>query len=119
METRLITTQLRHRSWMEDYARQQESGLTVREWCAQSGITQKTFYYRLRVLRKEACAFMKSNAESTCVDATATNFVKVDIPKEESVQSGIKIKLSEAEIDISPDSNTEHVKLVLEAIAHA
>ena len=89
METRLITTQLRHRSWMEDYARQQESGLTVKEWCAQSGITQKTFYYRLRVIRKEAYSLMKSEAETPCMD-TAINFVKVDMPKEVSAGGDCK-----------------------------
>ena len=53
MDTQLVATQMRHRSWMEAYARQQESGLTVKAWCQENGITQKTFYYRLRVLHEE------------------------------------------------------------------
>ncbi len=31
MDTQLVATQMIHRSWMEDYARQQERGLTVRQ----------------------------------------------------------------------------------------
>ena len=58
MDTQLVATQMRHRSWMEDYARQQESDLTVRQWCRENGILPKTFYYRLRVLREEACSLM-------------------------------------------------------------
>lgn len=118
MDTRLITTQLRHRSWMEEYARQQESGLTVREWCAENGITPKTFYYRLRVIREEACALMNTEGAGP-VQANSPDFVKVELPKDVACSSGIKIKLSEAEINISPNSNTEHVRMVLEAIVHA
>lgn len=118
MDTRLITTQLRHRSWMEEYARQQESGLTVREWCEQVGITTKTFYYRLKILRKEALSLANVEASPEAC-APPTEFVKVNLPQAQAGSSGIKIKLSDAEISISPDSNAEHVRMVLEAIAHA
>ena len=56
MDTQLVATQMRYRTWMEDYAQQQESGLTVKQWCKENGIIPKTFYYRLRVLREEACS---------------------------------------------------------------
>ena len=59
MDTQLVATQMRHRTWMEDYARQQESGLTVKQWCKENGIIPKAFYYRLRVLREEACSIME------------------------------------------------------------
>ena len=118
MDTRLITTQLRHKSWMEEYARQQESGLTVREWCAQSGITTKTFYYRLKVLREEACALMNTEGAAS-IQANTPDFVKVELPSTSAGSSGINIKLRKVEINISPDSNTEHVRMVLEAMTHA
>ena len=119
MDTQLVATQMRHRSWMEDYARQQESGLTVKAWCQEKGITQKTFYYRLRILREEACSLMNMGS----VKPTAKQepeFVRVGLPKEAAgASSGILIKLDSAEISISPDASNEHVRMVLEAIAHA
>ena len=69
MDTQLVATQMRHRSWMEDYARQQESGLTVKQWCQENGILQKTFYYRLRVLREEACSLMNLEPNKAAVKA--------------------------------------------------
>ena len=109
---------MRHRSWMEDYARQQESGLTVKAWCQENGITQKTFYYRLRVLREEACSLMNLEPNKAEVKA-APEFVRVDLPRPTGRSSGINIKLESAKISISPDASNEHVRMVLEAIAHA
>lgn len=117
MDTQLIAMQMRHRSWMEDYARQQESGLTVKAWCQKKGITQKTFYYRLKVLREEACSLM--NVESNKpASKQEPEFVRVGIPNAAVTSSGIGIKLDGAEINISPDASDEHVRMVLEAIAH-
>ena len=118
MDTQLVATQMRHRSWMEDYARQQESGLTVKAWCEANGVTQKTFYYRLRVLREEACSLMNMGSNKAAVKQEP-EFVRVGLPKAAESASGIRIKLDSAEISISPDASNEHVRMVLEAIAHA
>ena len=109
MDTQLVAIQMRHRSWMEDYARQQESGLTVKAWCQENGITQKTFYYRLRVLREEACSLMDLEPNKPAVKQEP-EFVRVGLPKSVGTSS---------EISISPDASSEHVRMVLEAIAHA
>lgn len=117
MDTQLVATQMRHRSWMEDYARQQDSGLTVKAWCQENWITQKTFYYRLKVLREEACSLMNLESNKSAVKPEP-EFVRVDFPNAVNA-SGIRIKLDSAEISISPDASNEHVRMVLEAIAHA
>ena len=118
MYTQLVATQMRNRSWMEDYARQQESGLTVKAWCQEKGITQKTFYYRLRVLREEACSLMDLEPNKPAAKQEP-EFVRVGLPKAVGSPSGIRINLDGAEISISPDASNEHVRMVLEAIAHS
>ena len=39
--------------WTEQIKAQQESGMTVTEYCAQNGINNKTYYYRLRKVREQ------------------------------------------------------------------
>ena len=118
MDTQLVATQMRHRSWMEDYARQQDSGLTVKAWCQENGILLKTFYYRLRVLREEACSLMNME-QSKPVVRQVPEFVRAGLPKTGGSSLGIMIKLGSAEISISPDAGNEHLRMVLEAIVHA
>lgn len=38
--------------WYEDIKSQKQSGLTVNEWCEQSGMNRHTFYYRFRVVMR-------------------------------------------------------------------
>ena len=56
METSIaITTvkkELRLQEWAAQIEAQQQSGLTVRIWCEQNGISAKTYYYRLRKVRE-------------------------------------------------------------------
>ena len=118
MDTQLVATQMRHRSWMEDYARQQESGLSVKEWCHENGIRPKTFYYRVRALREDACNLMKAEPDGHAVKQEP-EFIRVGLPNNSERSTGISIKLNSTEIRNSPDANNEHVRMVLEAIANA
>lgn len=43
---------IRHENWKRMYEEYQNSGMKVKDWCEAQGISVKTFYYRLRVLRK-------------------------------------------------------------------
>lgn len=56
MKTTAITTVKRNiqlQEWTEQIKAQQESGMTVTAYCAQNGINPKTYYYRLRKIRKQ------------------------------------------------------------------
>ena len=36
-----------------------ESGLSVKAWCSEQGISENAYYYRLRRLRQTACAALE------------------------------------------------------------
>ena len=48
-----IKKELKHRKWQEMYESYLSSGKNVTEWCAENGISKKTFYYRFRQIRNE------------------------------------------------------------------
>jgi len=47
-----IKKSVRHENWKRTYEKYQSSGMTVKDWCKAQGISVKTFYYCLRVLRE-------------------------------------------------------------------
>lgn len=57
---REVKKELRHREWTEQIQECQSSGMTVTAWCKENGISQHTYYSRLKVVRKELlkCAEM-------------------------------------------------------------
>lgn len=53
--TTAITTvkqDVQMQEWIAQIQEQKASGLTVQGWCAENGISRKTFYYRLRKVRE-------------------------------------------------------------------
>lgn len=73
-----------------------ESGLTVTDWCKQNGVNLKTYYYRLKRVRKAVCSELEQH---DIVPITAV---------EESETTKEKIELSVRNIKISlPDNFSE------------
>lgn len=66
-----VKQELRLNEWSSQIKARQESGLTVQKWCAENGISPKTYYYRLRKVREQ------------CVDSAQT-IVPMSVPSQRS-----------------------------------
>ena len=53
--------------WSGMLRERKESGLTVRDWCAERGITEHAYYYRLRKLRQAACDALQQAQPELCL----------------------------------------------------
>ena len=94
-----IKKELRHEKWQEMYETYLSSGKNVTEWCAENGISKKTFYYRLRQLRKDV---IETGERHEIVPITAVTEQK-NITTDSSIKiqgSGISIELP---MEISPE----------------
>ena len=54
-----VRNEYRLQNWKGNIRERQESGLTVKEYCAQHAITEKRYYYWLRKLRTAAAEAME------------------------------------------------------------
>ena len=50
-----IKTDVKWEEWKEQVNSQITSGLTVKEWCRQNKVNEKTYYYHLRRIREKLC----------------------------------------------------------------
>ena len=55
MNTREVATALRVNQWAGVMRERKESGLSIRRWCAEKAMNEKTFYYWQRKLREATC----------------------------------------------------------------
>lgn len=76
-------TDVRITNWANMITARQESGLTVRQWCQENGISEKTYHYRQKKVREAlykeysgASGFAEVNA-NTEVSAGTTAIVHV------------------------------------------
>ena len=92
-----IRKQVRLSQWNEMVREREESGLSIREFCAGKSISPKTYYYRLRKLREAA------------IETSTPEIVQVDIP-EPFNPGGIIIRTNAATIEITGNANPETVR---------
>ena len=52
MEIQLAKNQVKLQNWAAEIQMYNSSGMTVQQWCAENGISVKTYYYRLRKVRE-------------------------------------------------------------------
>lgn len=55
MDTREVTREVRLTKWAGILRQRQESGRSIRAWCTENGIVEKTYHYWQRKLREVAC----------------------------------------------------------------
>ena len=89
-ETAMITrikSDVKWDEWQEQVNSQIASGLTVKEWCKQNSINEKTYYYHLRRVREKLC----DEQEPSVVPINVSEFTSSD--KIHIEKNGLKITL--------------------------
>ena len=79
--------------WSGMLRERKESGLSVKAWCAERGITEHAYYYRLRQLRQMAC-----NALET---AQTVQLAEVPLsPKPSGAQTNLRLTTNAGTLEI-------------------
>ena len=54
--------------WNGMIQEQKASGLSIKNWCAERGLSENTYYYRLRRLREAACTTLENMRKATIAE---------------------------------------------------
>ena len=100
-----VRDDLRLRNWTEIIHAKQESGLTNREFCAQNGIAEKTYYYWLRKVRQST--LKRTTPELVQLEA--------DQPATERM---IRIRYGSAELNLPENVDLTAVAALLDSLRH-
>ena len=88
-----------------------ESGLTVKNWCAERGITEHAYYYRLRKLRQAACEALQQ--------AQPVQLAEIPLaPKETEFRAQLRLTTQAGTLEIA-DADCEVLDHVLRVMLHA
>ena len=88
-----------------------ESGLSVKEWCQERGISEHCYYYRLRKLRQMDCKALER--------AQPVQLAEVPLqPNAENSQSKLRLTTKAGSLEIM-DADWSVLDQVLRAMLHA
>lgn len=97
--------------WSGMHRERKESGLSVRAWCQENGISEHVYYYRLRKLRQAACLALEQ--------AQPVQLAEVPLaPKEPECQAKLRLATKAGTLEII-DADRNTLELVLRVMLHA
>lgn len=103
---------IRHENWKRMYEDYLNSGMTVKDWCGAQEIPIKTFYYRLKVLRRN---LLKETELHEIVPITAHE-ENMQIAKPIQHDDRIHIIGNGVEIDLPMNVSSELMTVILQGI---
>ena len=102
-----IRKQYRMQEWAKIIQQCHSSGLSNRKFCRQNGISEKTYYYRLRQLREHAVAEESSQIPQ---------LIQLDIPAQEKSEDLIHIQYRNAELTLPGTVDFDALAALLRSI---
>ena len=112
MRVNAVTRSIQLQEWASQIQERLQSGQTVREWCEQRNLAQKTYYYRLRRVRGELLQGMESGNLPAIPGKPV--FAALTVPRASGAAVTVRIGGHTAEIQEGADAETiERVLRVL------
>ena len=115
-EVLAIREEYRMKQWASIVRQCRESGLSNREFCRLNGISEKTYYYRLRKLRETAVGVGKDEITNGWGTVENAKICKIDLADEsqcETKPGRIHIQYHGAEIDVAQGASPDALKMIL------
>lgn len=120
MDVRKVTREYRLHQWADMLRECQESGKTIRSWCMEQGVNEKSYYYRQQKLRESACQEIEKYQRPIPDSKTAGNlpiFTEVQLPSQLSNHvTAVTIRMGEAIVEIHNGAEQTVVENTLRAL---
>ena len=114
INTREIATEYRLTQWAGIMRERQESGLSIKAFCEQSGFHENVYFYWQRKLREAACqALLPTVKEEPSTSVVPQGWAMVsEPPKSEPVNKDVYIEIGKSRITVSPDVDPDQLTKV-------
>jgi transposase-like protein len=111
---RKVTREYRASQWAECIKECRSSGMTIRDWCDENGVSEKSFYYWQRKFRNEACQLLEQNSKSALA---LPSFAEIDMSQPvKSETLAVTIRIGEITADIHNGADPATVESVIRTL---
>lgn len=106
-----VKQEYRLQQWSRMLLERQESGLSVKEWCLEQGISEHSYYYRLRRLRQMACTALEQTQPMQLAEVPLA-------PKAEDTHAKLRLTTKAGTLEIM-EADRSVLEQVLRMMLHA
>lgn len=125
-----ITHDIRRSNWLEilNQSRQRPAHTTIKQWCLDNGISEKSYYYWQRKFRQEAAAQVSVPAATDSAPVTFAEipFAYKDVPSEpaatdsvSAVQPTAVFKYKDLTIAVTNEISDALLSRIIRKVTHA
>lgn len=107
MDTRMVTREVRMAHWAGILRERQESGMSIRAWCMEHGVVEKTYHCWQRKLREVACRELASVASESQTSLAPSGWARLETEKPVVTESGVTIEIGGCRVSAVADTNPE------------
>ena len=111
--------QIRAASWAAMIKQRNDSGLTIREWCAANGIQESVYYYRLNRLRKMALDVEETPAPASQNISVSERFAQLPVSSAPDSTAAIRIRRGDTVVEVSSDAPERLLSFLKEVMFRA
>ena len=111
--------QIRAASWAAMIKQRNDSGLTIREWCAANGIQESVYYYRLNRLRKMALDVEETPAPASQNISVSERFAQLPVSSAPDSTVAIRIRRGDMVVEVSSDAPERLLSFLKEVMFRA
>ena len=118
---------IRDNNWAAIIKERQESGLTIKQWCAENNVSEGAYYYRLKRLRAQLISSVHIHSEDLPAELPVNNappahaFVRVpdSVTSTGSFNAALRLRKGGTIIEVSNDASDGILSLMKEVMLNA
>lgn len=112
MDVRKTTNEYRTHQWSGIIKECRNSGMSIRWWCKEQSINEKSFYYWQRKLREAACTELENNQGNATEPAGWTKLS----PVVRSCETALSIEINGCRVIVNSDTDPELIAKVCRSL---
>ena len=113
MDTRKVASEYRMAKWAQRIQERQESGQSIKEFCAAEGVSRNTYFYWLKKLRQSALKEYSPQENGSNTELIPTGWAKLKTIEAPNAQAGITIEINGYRVLATADTDTELMAKIL------
>ena len=117
MDMRQLTQEVRLRHWAEQMHNRGISGLSIREWCRQQGIAEKTYYYWQRKLRAAAAEQLAQKTDSSRQALAPVGWTAIETIETKTNAAALPVEIGNCRILVNSDTDMSLLAKVCKSLA--
>ena len=117
MDTRKMAMELRVNHWASALHERRASGLSIRQWCRENGVGEKTYYYWQRKLREAACQkLLPTEQEKDNKSLVPSGWAVCESAKPAVEASIVTVEIGKFRMNAGSDASPEQLEKTLRVL---